>query len=305
MKPLVSIILPTYNRADFLGRSIISVLNQQFANFELIIVDDASVDNSKEVIAVFDDQRIIYLKHERNLGGSAARNTGIRAAQGDFIAFQDSDDEWYPEKLEKQIKIMIETPPNVGVVYTGFLRVQGENKEYIPGPEIQIKEGNIFRELLKGNFVTTQAVLVKKECFQKAGMFDETLPRLQDWELFLRIAKFYEFCYIPEPLVKSFYTEGSISSNPKALIEAFEIIMGKNIADYKADQELYVKKLNWLFNHCRIENDIKKIREYLIKLFQVYYRPGLILAIITTFLGIRFFNFYWDLMTRVQGKKEA
>lgn len=301
MSPLVSIILPTYNRADFLSRSVESVLNQTFSDFELIIVNDASTDSSKEVIDTYDDQRIIYLEHERNLGGSAARNTGIKAANGSFIAFQDSDDEWLPEKLEKQIKIMAEAPVSVGVIYTGFWRIRGDSKEYIPGAANQVKEGNIHLELLKGNFVTTQAVLVKKECFQKAGMFDETLPRLQDWELFLRISKFYEFCYIPEALVNSFFTEGSISSKPKALIDAIEIILNKHLKEYKEHQKIYENQLRFLSGLYGNEYGVKKCREYLIKAFKLNHRPNLLLAIMASYFGMGFLIFCRKLSNKFFG----
>ena len=302
LPPHVSVIIPTYNRASLLGRSIKSVLSQTFQDFEIIVVDDASVDNTEEVVRIIGDPRILYLKHETNSGGSAARNTGIKAARGDFIAFQDSDDEWLPEKLEKQIKIMADAPPNVGVVYTGFWRIQGDKKEYIPGPEVQVKEGNIHRELLKGNFVTTQVVVVKKECFEKAGMFDETLPRLQDWELFLRIAKHFEFRYVPEPLVNSFYTEDSISSNPKALIEAFEITLKKNLEEYKVNQPLYAGRLLYLSNLYRLDNNMKRSRQCLIEAIKANCRLGFIVALTSSFLGIRFFNFYWDLINKIQGR---
>jgi len=300
LSPYVSVVIPTYNRATLLGRSIKSVLNQTFQDFEIIVVDDASADKTEEVVLSIGDPRIQYLKHETNRGGAAARNTGIKAAKGEFIAFQDSDDEWLSDKLEKQVKILANAPPNVGVVYTGFWRIQGDNKEYIPGPAIQIKEGNIYRELLKENFVTTQAVLAKKECFQQAGVFDETLPRLQDWELFLRIAKHFEFRYVPEPLVHSFFTEGSISSKPKNLIKALEIILEKNLAEYKADPVLYAGRLIGLANLYRIENNSRKSREYLLKAFKVNHRPGLLVAILASFLGSAFYNFYWELMEKAQ-----
>jgi glycosyltransferase involved in cell wall biosynthesis len=299
MNPLVSVILPTYNRADFLGRSVRSVLNQTFSDFELIIVDDASTDHSKEVIDAFNDQRLIYLEHEQNRGGSAARNTGIKAAGGKFIAFQDSDDEWLPEKLEKQIRILADSPPEVGAVYTGFWRFQGGDKEYIPGPAHRVKEGQIHRELLKANFITTQAAVVKKECFQKAGMFDETLPRLQDWELFLRISKYYEFLYIPEPLVHSFFTEGCISSKPKALVEAIEIILKKHLEDYKTHPEAYANQLIGLSAPYEGEYDLKKSREYLIKAFKISHRPGLLVAFTASLLGMNFFNFYWKSINEI------
>lgn len=300
--PSVSVIIPTFNRSSLLNRSISSVLDQTYQDFEIIVVDDASSDNTENVVRSLVDPRIRYIKHDTNRGGSAARNTGIKVALGEFIAFQDSDDEWLPEKLEKQMKILASAPTHVGVVYTGFWRIQGDNREYIPSVEQQVKEGNIHRELLKGNFVTTQAVIVKKECFQKAGMFDESLPRLQDWELFLRIAKLYEFRYVPEPLVKSFFTEGSISSNPKALINAIEIILNKHIDEYKNNKEIYANQLLVLSNFYRISSEFKKSREYLIDAFKLNYRLGLIFAVFASIFGITFFNFYCNFMTKIKGR---
>jgi len=303
MKPLVSIILPTYNREDYLCRSIASVLNQTFDNFELVIVDDASTDNSAATIATFNDQRIVYLKHEQNRGGSAARNTGIKAARGELIAFQDSDDEWLPEKLAKQMAALADAPAAVGVVYTGFMRFSGDKKEYIPGPTVQVKDGDIHLELLKQNFVTTQAVLVKKECFQMAGMFDETFPRFQDWELFLRISKYFEFRYVPEPLVHSYFTEGSISSKPAALIVAVEQIIKNNLPELKIHPTIYSGQLLGLSNLYRYAGDIKKSRHFLRMATKVHYRPGLFVALFASFFGLSCFNAYWNLVEKLWGSK--
>jgi len=194
-KPKVSVIIPTYNRAELLPRAIKSVLEQTYQDFEIIVVDDGSTDNTEEVIKEFQEQdkRIKYIKHDKNKGGSAARNTGIKAARGEYIAFQDSDDEWLPEKLEKQMKVFKNALPEVGVVYTGFLRIKNGKENYIPSSWVIKKEGNIHDELLRGNFVTTQSIIIRKECFKKAGMFDEKLPRLQDWELVIRLSKYYNF----------------------------------------------------------------------------------------------------------------
>lgn len=101
--PFVSIVIPTYNRARFLGRLVRSVLNQTYKNFEVIVADDASTDDTAEIIKTFKDDRIRYIRHESNAGAAAARNTGIKASRGEYVAFQDSDDEWLPEKLEKQM----------------------------------------------------------------------------------------------------------------------------------------------------------------------------------------------------------
>ena len=224
----VSVIIPTHNRAALLRRSVESVLNQSYQNFELIIVDDASTDNTQEIIRSFNDPRISYIRNNKNRGGAAARNIGIEAAKGSYIAFQDSDDEWLPEKLEKQINLFKTAAPHVGVVYTGFYRVKDGIKTYIPCSIIRKKEGNISKTILNGSFVSTQTVLAKRECFDKAGLFDEELPRLQDWELFIRISRFFHFNIIDEPLVLVHNQAVSISSDNNALIKALKHILQRH-----------------------------------------------------------------------------
>jgi glycosyltransferase involved in cell wall biosynthesis len=118
--PTVSIIIPTYNRSRLLARAVKSVLNQTYQNFELIIVDDASTDNTEEVVGSFNDERIKYVRHEKNKGEAVARNTGIKAARGEYIASHDSDDEWLHEKLAKRIRAFENCSPEIGVVYTAL-----------------------------------------------------------------------------------------------------------------------------------------------------------------------------------------
>jgi glycosyltransferase involved in cell wall biosynthesis len=240
-KPIVSAILPTYNRAHLVGRSIRSVLNQTYRDFELIVVDDGSTDNTDEVVNGFNDPRIRYIRHEQNKGGSAARNTGIKAAQGEYIAFQDSDDEWLPEKLEKQMRIFEKASTRVGVVYTGFNLIKDDRKTYIPGPNIKITEGDLHEELLNGNFVATDAVVVRRECFEKIGVFDERLPRLQDWELFIRISKYYTFNYIDAPLLNAFFSHDSISANQDAFLKARKLILETHISTFKRNKHSLAK----------------------------------------------------------------
>ena len=260
----VSIIIPTYNRAHLLGRAIQSVLTQTYQDFELIIVDDGSTDNTEKVVESFKDERIRYIRHKENKGGAAARNTGIKAAKGEYIAFQDSDDVWLPEKLEKQMKLFETAAPEVGVVYTGCQRLKNNKKSYSPPPQVAQKEGDIFYDLLKWNFITMPSVLVKRECFEKAGMFDENLPRLQDWELFIRISKVYRFKCIDEPLVISYYGPDSISANQSALIRALKLVLGKYSDDFRKDKRALASNLRRIGNLLCFQGELSQGRGYLI-----------------------------------------
>jgi glycosyltransferase involved in cell wall biosynthesis len=185
-KPAVSVIIPTYNRAHLIGRAIQSVLDQTYQDFEIIIVDDGSTDNTEVVLKKFQnkDERIRYIRHDKNKGGSTARNTGIKAARGRFIALLDSDDEWLPEKLQKQLEVFESSPPEVGVVYTKTYH--RANKKIYPFSKEEQKDGMIFQDLLNldisKNCGQTSTLLIKKECFEKVGLFDERFPRQQDTE---------------------------------------------------------------------------------------------------------------------------
>jgi glycosyltransferase involved in cell wall biosynthesis len=269
------------------------VLNQTYRDFEIIVVDDGSTDNTDNIIKEFQkkDKRIKYIKHNKNKGGSAARNTGIKAARAEYVAFQDSDDEWLPEKLEKQMKVFKSVLAEVGIVYTGFLRVENGKKNYIPPSWVIKKEGNIHSELLKGNFVTTQSIVIRKECFEKAGMFDEKLPRLQDWEFVIRISKYYNFKCINEPLLVSYYTSDSISANNDALIKAFELILTKHSKDFNKYRKILSKHYFGLGRILYLNGDLISGRRYFIKAIKKYpLNIKCSLSYFVSFFGPRTFN---------------
>lgn len=243
----VSVIIPTYNRAHTVSRAIQSVLNQTYQDFEIIVVDDCSTDNTEEVVKGFNDSRICYIRHEQNRGGSAARNTGIRIARGEYIAFLDSDDEWLPNKLAEQMRVFY-SDRNCGAVYTDLLHVCKDghaevHKGYHP-------EGWILKDLLVTNVVgSASSVVVKRECFKVVGLFDEKLPSCQDWDMWIRIAKHYTFRSIPEPLVKYLWHQEQISTNFEAVWRGHMAIMRKYQVDICALGR-YVESLH----HFRIGN---------------------------------------------------
>ena len=273
--PTVSVIIPTYNRAHLIGRAIQSVLNQTYRDFEIIIVDDGSTDNTEEVIKEFQkrDERIRYIKHERNKGYPKALNTGIKAAKGEYIAFQDDDDEWLPEKLEKQMRVFENAPAKVGVVYTGFWRIENNKKIYIPFFWVKQKEGNIHEELLKGNFIGTPAALVRKECFEKVGGFDTKLPYLQDWELWIRISKCYQFRYIDSSLLNSFYTPDSLNYQPPLIrAKTMKLILSKHFNDFAKNKKLLSGHYFSLgVNLYYSSENFEEGKNYLIKAVKIHY----------------------------------
>ncbi|MCR4663692.1 MAG: glycosyltransferase [Endomicrobiaceae bacterium] len=216
---LISVIIPTYNRAHLIKRSVESVLNQTYKNLELIIVDDGSTDNTKEVIDSVNDKRIVYVK-QQNKGACVARNNGIDLAKGKYIAFQDSDDTWLLDKLEKQINALKKNDADVVCskmfVYGNLL------KRKIP---INIKEGFLKQDCLPLG-VSNGALLGKREIFSE-NKFDTTIPRLQDFEIALRIKQKYSIYFMDEGLINYYIQKDSISSNHEALLKAWKTIINK------------------------------------------------------------------------------
>ncbi|MFH1641175.1 MAG: glycosyltransferase [Candidatus Omnitrophota bacterium] len=229
MNPVtVSIIIPSYNRSKMLRRAIQSVLNQTYPDFELIVVDDASDDDTEGTVRGLQDKRIRYIRHEKNRGGSAARNTGIRGASGEYIAFLDSDDEWVPEKLEKQITRIKPSAPSVGFVFTGFIAISDKSGK-IFNRVIPQKTPNVYNRPLTAN---GSSILVKRECFEKVGLFDETLGSCQDWDMAIRLSRSYDFDFIPEPLVRYYHHSGELSGDLEKKIRGREAVLTKHFKDF-------------------------------------------------------------------------
>lgn len=213
----VSIILPTYNRAHCIGTAVESIISQTYPAWELLVVDDGSTDDTEEIVAGYAacDDRVRYYRQPQNRGVSAARNEGIRLARFDYIAFQDSDDVWHPDKLEKQIRIFAKRP-ETGLVYCAIRGTRQDGSPVrIPDAAMDrgLLQGNLYRLLLQGNVIDCPAAVIRRSCTEKCGMFDDTLTCLEDWELFLRIAAEYEIGYVDEALVDSDIHNEGVSSH--------------------------------------------------------------------------------------------
>ena len=206
IKDLVSVIIPTYNRAHLIKRSAMSVLNQTYSNLELIIVDDGSTDNTEEVVKSIDDNRVIYIK-QSNQGACAARNNGIDHAKGEFIAFQDSDDVWHVDKLEKQLKCLNET----GADFC-FCSVKTSTS-------LGLKKKSKFVNDIKELFgIGVQRFFAYSYVFQEIK-FDINMPRWQDLDVLLAIYERYSIFKMGDYLVDYYIQADSISkSTDKALI---------------------------------------------------------------------------------------
>jgi len=296
--PLISVIIPTYNRGALLGRAISSVLKQSYTNIEVIIVDDSSDDATSAVVKEFSDKRLSYIRHDRNMGGAEARNTGIQAAKGMYIAFQDSDDEWIHDKLEKQMRVFNFADENIGVVHSGFLIVSNNSSQYMPQGNVREKEGNVYEQLLSENFVGTPTLLVKKEVFNKVGVFDGSLPRYHDWELAIRMAEEYAFGFVNEPLVLVYSMPVSITADGITRVRAREIILEKHYARLSKYPSILARHLRDLGNFKCLYDSCSAGRIYFVKALKM--RPAYWsawLAYLLSFMGQKvyrkvYFSFY-------------
>lgn len=225
--PNVSVIIPTHNRAEYLKAAIASVLNQTFQDFEILIVDDGSSDTTPDVVKSFDDDRIQYVRHPKSRGGAAARNTGIAHSSGEYVAFLDDDDEWYPYKLARQMEVMRRSEPEVAAVYSGYFVVERATGK-IRGRMTPKLRGDLSSELLASNPIGgTSCVLVRRDCLEKVGCFDERLPSFQDYDLWIRISRQFRFDYVEEPLLNYYVHPNKVWTNLDALTQGLEVMLKK------------------------------------------------------------------------------
>ncbi|MBU9723085.1 MULTISPECIES: glycosyltransferase family 2 protein [Bacillaceae] len=239
---LISIVLPTFKRPDKLEKAINSILNQTYENWELLVIDDNGESNihrneTEEFMERYKNaSKIRYLKHAKNKGGGAARNTGILSAKADYIAFLDDDDEWLPNKLEKQVKQISFAKEDVAVFDTGRKVIKTSDKHNYKHEKIivPVLRGYIFDDLLVKNGVRApklSTVICKKYALINVGLFDESLPSRQDLDLYIRLAREYKYDFIEEPLVIINIHQDRITNNPEAKVTGFDILYKKIYAD--------------------------------------------------------------------------
>ncbi len=244
--PKVSVAIPTYNYARFLGEAIQSVLDQTFEDFELIIVDDGSTDSTREVVMSFKDGRIKYI-YQKNRGVSAARNTGITASVGEYVAFLDADDMWLPQKLALQVKAM-DSAPRAGVVYTDHYhfdprtglvtRTSFQNRKRPP------PRGRVLEQFIESFLGTPSTLLIRRDVFAQVGMFDETLKGCEDDDMLFRMASRFEFEVVPEPLIKKRMHASQITQQPRSYLPYHLAYLYKAIQSPVLNDQMRAKMRN-------------------------------------------------------------
>ena len=283
-RPLVSVVIPVYNRMDTIERSINSVLNQTYKNIEIIVIDDGSIDDTLKIIEHLSISDIKVLK-QNHRGANAARNLGISAAKGEFIAFQDSDDEWLPNKLEKQITYMLRSSfsnfkigiqdKKVGLrssyeaCYCPFFLYEGShNGVFFSDYQDKQKYERDLLEMLKvRNVISTQTLVIHRNIISDVGIFDEEMPRCQDYEFVIRIIQKKKIGYINEPLVKVYRTDNSISNDEAKQKEANIILLRKYEDFFNIElclENIFKYNINGL-NETELKKEVERIDQYLKK----------------------------------------
>jgi glycosyltransferase involved in cell wall biosynthesis len=269
--PTFSVVIPTYNRPALLPRAIKSVLNQTLQDFELVIVDDASPTPMKEVVETFQDPRIIYFRHETNGGTARALNTGIGHAKGKYVSFLGDDDEYLPKFLEETSRVFETSAENVGVAWSGVRTVKdtpkGEVciKEEVWQPKFENREHTYLSFLRARRIGTGCGITIRKSCFDVVGLFDDTMPKAEDTDFFIRLVRQFDFIVIPSILIKVHLHSGPrLTTYDQQMGAAYEKIIQKNIAALREHPDLWVAlhyKTGWLYYH----GDNKTRARYFIK----------------------------------------
>ncbi|RLB01023.1 MAG: glycosyltransferase family 2 protein [Deltaproteobacteria bacterium] len=247
--PRVSVIIPVYNGEAFIKDAVDSVLNQTFRDFELIVVNDGSEDNTEDVLLPY-IRSIRYIK-TKNRGVSAARNMGIRLSKGEFVAFLDQDDVFHPRKLEVTVSYL-DAHPDMAMVYTPIDRIDSEGT-MLQRKRLKGHSGDIFPRLFLKSFIAPSMAVCRKKIFSKIGMFSETLSSEgEDYDLFLRIASRFKVGYVNEPLVIYRLHPGNVSKTKQEVAPfRYEQVLGIHaphlLSHYRLGWWVYRKRMSKVY----------------------------------------------------------
>lgn len=223
--------MPSFNRAGLIGRTIESVLAQRLERFELIIVDDGSTDETLELLNQWNDRRIAVFQMRRNGGAPAARNAGVKMARAMLIAFQDSDDEWQPTLLDHHVQAL----KTADVSFCQLEQRYGSGRTYYPPMGWRLAD-DVYAQLLGSSHISTQTLAMTRAIFKRVGGFDPAMPRFQDWDLVLRLARVgARFHYIDEPLAIAHDSPDSLTRSLDKGIQGRQRLLEKH-GEALADQ---------------------------------------------------------------------
>jgi glycosyltransferase involved in cell wall biosynthesis len=219
MPPAVSVVIASRNYGRYLAGAIQSVLRQTWHDLEVVVIDDGSTDDTPAVVQPFRADPRVHYHRTDGLGQSRAKNLGIQLSQAPLIAFLDGDDEWLPNKLEQQLPLFHQL--DVGVVYARRTCMNEAGQE-LPTPTVKLVRGQLYDELLRANPICFSSVIVRRGVFEAVGLFDPNLPLAIDYDLWLRVARHFEFDYVDEPLVRYRTGHANLSSR---IVERITVVL--------------------------------------------------------------------------------
>jgi glycosyltransferase involved in cell wall biosynthesis len=227
MNPKISVVIPTYNREETVPRAVDSVLNQTISSLEIVVVDDGSQDNTKEVIEEYDNQRLCYIPHEQNEGQNIARNTGLRASEGTYISYLDSDDVLLPQHLEKVVNKLEELPNEYAGVVTGYEDVVGGEKTPQPGYDGRITYEDLIRDMYD-KIGGLSLLTFRADILDEVGLHDEEVVNSTDLDFYLQILEEYDLYGIDEVLCRRFKQTDSVSMDAELVAKGEKTILSKH-----------------------------------------------------------------------------
>ncbi|GEN51437.1 glycosyltransferase family 2 protein [Alkalibacterium pelagium] len=253
---MISVVIPTHNRSELLTRAVESALNQTHKDIEIIVVSDGSTDNTEEVMKAYQqrENNIKFISVFPGKGANNARNEGIRASEGEYIAFLDDDDEWAPHKLESQLSVF-NSDSSIGMVYTGINVIYV--KEDLTYYSLSGKGGDLSKDILLKNVIgATPSVMIKKEILDQSGFFDVDMPAKQDYDLWIRVCQLTNVGYVDEPLVNYYNYSGEkqISLSTEKHERAIEMIDKKYSSLFKTltPEEVKQQRSNYFISIANI-----------------------------------------------------
>ena len=286
--PLVSVIVPAYNAETFIQRTLDSILAQTYTNIEVLVVDDGSQDRTAAIVESFVEKnsRVILLR-QKNAGVAAARNLAIEKSRGQYIAPIDSDDIWYPQKLEKQTQCMLQAEPSVGLVYAWSAYI--DEKDLFIGrytaDNFYTVEGDVYITQVYRNFIGNASTpLIRRACLDKIGGYscqlkEQDAQGCEDWDLYLRIAEYYQFRVVPEFLVGYRQSTGSMSSNFASMARSYHLVIA-NVQQKHPEIPSFIYQWSGSFFYNYLLGKSYECRDYKSTLVYIYKALQLDLALL-------------------------
>jgi len=249
--PTVSVVIPVYDQPDLLVEALDSVKEQTVEDYEVLVVDDGSPTDFAPIVDEYGDH-VRLVTHDENRGAAGARNTGINASDGKYVAFLDADDTWDASKLEKQLDVFERDDGDIGLVYTGFVQYELDGTEWKRYPEAR---GHIYVEELERDRVhPTSTVMIRRECLKRVGGFDTNLPSRQDYDLWIRITEHYVVDYVDEILVDKREQPDSISKDFDSRIEG-DLAVFEKVRERASEFDFLTRSRIYSYHHHVIGRD--------------------------------------------------